>query len=270
MSTNILERLGIKPPRDENNGEAPRVKLSMPDSEPWREGLIESGVEEFLGSPERWPNRWDKVYEREGVPHDLQHPYFGFDYIQGRILSSGAENVLDIAMGPGRHTIPLAEEGLKVYGFDLSPKALELARGQMSSRGLSGELVLADMFSTYPYPSSFFDSVIAIQAIYHGYPPHMKAAMSEIHRVLRPGGVFAFTVSMDLGRAMLGAKELKYKKVSKFKNTYIPKAGREKDIPHYYPDEGELEAMLRPDFNELEMFVDMDHKYRLITCVSNQ
>jgi SAM-dependent methyltransferase len=230
---------------------------------------IETGLDRILEGPDRWPNRWDEVYSREGIPADLQHPFYGFDYITSKFQRGGSENVLDVAMGPGRHALPLAERGLKVHGFDLSRKALDLACEQLSRRNLSCSLTQADMFGTYPYAENIFDSVIAIQAIYHGYPPHMQAAIGEIYRVLRPGGVFAFTVSMDRERAMMGARKYIYDEAEGYPNTFIPKAGRERGIPHYYPDEHELEAMLRPAFNNIEMFVDMDHKYRLVTCISN-
>jgi ubiquinone/menaquinone biosynthesis C-methylase UbiE len=52
--------------------------------------------------------------------------------------------VLEVACGTGRITIRLAEDGMDVAGFDLSPELLEIARGK--SVGMSNvNWVLGDM-----------------------------------------------------------------------------------------------------------------------------
>lgn len=233
-----------------------------------------------------WVNPWDELYEEIGIPEDLERPYFNFNFIISLIEDLqqpedrvGKKKVLDVAMGPGRHAIALAEKGYEVYGFDLSENALELAKDQLSERGLSCDIKVGDMFERYDYPENFFDAVVAIQAIYHGCPPHMQESLNQIHRVLRPGGLLAFTVSRDCERPLTDTNGLRYKataledrdyvKVKGFEDTYVFLHGREEGLPHFYPNEEKLEDMLwEAGFNNLQMYKDSERRYRVIWCKS--
>src|SRR5688500_13462732 len=59
-------------------------------------------------------------------------------------LDDGGE-VLDLACGPGRHSIPLAQRGFTVTGVDQSQFLLERARSRSAQEGVSVEWVKADM-----------------------------------------------------------------------------------------------------------------------------
>lgn len=237
------------------------------------------------GLPSReWKNPWDNIYATKGVPEDLKQPYFNFEFIMGEIERleqpagrSQRKRVLDVAMGPGRHAIALCEAGFDVCGFDISQRALDLAVKEIKERGLECNMSIGDMFGKYQYQDSFFDAVVAIQAIYHGYPPHMKAALNEIKRVLRPGGLLAFTVSMDCerpmtdtdGRKFVGKalEERDYYEVDGYEDTYVFHHGREAGLPHFYPGEDILEMMLwQSGFNNLQSYKDHERKYRLVWC----
>ncbi|MFC4545765.1 class I SAM-dependent methyltransferase [Paenactinomyces guangxiensis] len=53
--------------------------------------------------------------------------------------------VLDIACGTGRMTIPLAERGYDMTGFDITPEMLEAAKQKALDRGVSVHWIQADM-----------------------------------------------------------------------------------------------------------------------------
>ncbi len=210
-----------------------------------------------------WINVWDSIFRR-GVPEDLLNPYGRFDIILNKLLEAGTKKVLDVAMGVGRHAAILANSGLEVYGFDLSDSALSLAKKELGRRNLRCQMVKEDMFNSYPYRDNFFDGVVAIQAIYHGYKNHMVKALSEIHRVLKKGGLLAFTVSTDKKRSALGSKSKEIIKIAT--NTYMAASGREKGIPHYYPTPDEVVTILKPKFGNISIIVDDRNKYLLIVC----
>lgn len=210
-----------------------------------------------------WINSWEKIFKK-GVPDDLLKPYSHFDGILRKLIDSKAKKVLDVAMGAGRHTICLAEAKFKVYGFDFSQSALDLAQKNLSKRHLKVEMVVGNMFGIYPYPDNFFDGVVAIQAIYHGYRKHMIKALSEIHRVLKKNGILGFTVSMDKERSTMGSKGKKIIQIEA--DTYKALDGREKGIPHFYPSSSQLLKMLETKFDNIEIFEDNKNKYLLVTC----
>jgi SAM-dependent methyltransferase len=62
--------------------------------------------------------------------------------------------VLDLACGPGRHSIELARRGYRVTGVDRTPAYIEEARSRAIDAGLDVEFVVDDMRS-FKRPDSF-------------------------------------------------------------------------------------------------------------------
>lgn len=95
--------------------------------------------------------------------------------------------VLDVATGAGYIASKAAELGAISTGLDFSQAQIELARKTFTNvafrRGNAQDL---------PFESSTFDAVVIGFGMNH-FPCPEKAA-SEVWRVLKPGGVFAFTV----------------------------------------------------------------------------
>lgn len=67
-------------------------------------------------------------------------------------LDSGA--VLDLACGPGRHSVPFAAKGFMVTGVDLSPFLLESAKKYADSANVAMEWIQEDM-RRFRRPGSF-------------------------------------------------------------------------------------------------------------------
>ncbi len=77
----------------------------------------------------------------------------------------------------------LRDRGAIVTGFDSSTKMLELARRRL---GTGADLQAADLGSPLPFPDGAFDDVI-VSLVLH-YLEDWTAPLSELRRVLRPGG----------------------------------------------------------------------------------
>ncbi|HEX2851577.1 MAG TPA: methyltransferase domain-containing protein [Acidimicrobiales bacterium] len=100
-------------------------------------------------------------------------------------------SLLDVGCGPGTITVDLAsriEPGL-VVGVDAAEDAIAAAREEATRRGVTNvELRVADVYSL-PFPDGSFDVVHAHQVLQHLGDP--VAALREMRRVCRPGGVVA-------------------------------------------------------------------------------
>jgi ubiquinone/menaquinone biosynthesis C-methylase UbiE len=99
-------------------------------------------------------------------------------------------HVLDVGCGYGRIAIPLAERGYSVVGLDISPNLLRAARREAGRRGVSVPFNLGSM-TAMPYPDAAFDAVISLWTAFYEVllESEQVAALSEMRRVLRPGGV---------------------------------------------------------------------------------
>jgi SAM-dependent methyltransferase len=109
------------------------------------------------------------------------------------------ERVLDLGCGAGRHAFEALRRGAHVVALDTDEGELQQVRDMFAAMSEAGEVparasaaaVIADA-TAMPFPDGSFDRVIAAEVLEH--IPADQAAMNEIARVLRPGGVAAVTV----------------------------------------------------------------------------
>jgi len=103
--------------------------------------------------------------------------------------------LLEIGVGTGALLPELARRGGKVIGVDHSPAMLDEARRRMAKEGQNGaELRLGEM-THLPIADGGAGCVVANMVLHHA--PDPQAVLSEIYRVLQPGGTL---VLADLAR----------------------------------------------------------------------
>jgi ubiquinone/menaquinone biosynthesis C-methylase UbiE len=101
-------------------------------------------------------------------------------------LSEGAD-VLEVAPGPGYFSIEMARLGrVHVTGLDISHTFVEIARANAQRAGVPVTFSEGDA-SRMPFPEGSFDLVVCQAAFKNFSRP--QAAVDEMYRVLRPGGV---------------------------------------------------------------------------------
>jgi ubiquinone/menaquinone biosynthesis C-methylase UbiE len=124
-------------------------------------------------------------YQREAFEAGagLRHVSEGELSIVGRRLGRvTGRDVLDVGIGTGRFARMLVGRGANVVGMDFSNEMLsECARNEPRVRLVHGRLG-----ARLPFPDAAFDDVVCIRVI--KYVPDWDAALSEIRRVMRPGG----------------------------------------------------------------------------------
>jgi SAM-dependent methyltransferase len=92
--------------------------------------------------------------------------------------------VADLGCGPGHVTGWLAARGATAVGVDLSPGMIEVARREQPG----AEFRVGDLLSL-PAADGEFGAVIAFYSVIHLTPGELPAALAELYRVLRPGGL---------------------------------------------------------------------------------
>lgn len=92
--------------------------------------------------------------------------------------------VLEVAIGTGLN-LPHYDAGVLVTGIDLSPEMLDQARRRAADLGREVDLQEGDAHEL-SFGDSAFDTVVCTLSLCN--IPDVERALSEMHRVLRPGG----------------------------------------------------------------------------------
>jgi ubiquinone/menaquinone biosynthesis C-methylase UbiE len=102
------------------------------------------------------------------------------------------QRVLEVGYGSGVAFLNLAERFSEIHGVDLHDRGAEVA-ASFARHGLRPVLRQANV-CRLPYPDNHFDAALAISIHEHLQPQEQKAALREVHRVLKPGGVYVIGV----------------------------------------------------------------------------
>lgn len=108
--------------------------------------------------------------------------------VQFSRIKSGS--MLDVGCGTGVVAITAAKLGLDCTGIDLSPVLIEHAQKNASIAGVQVKFEEGDV-ELLPYPDHTFDAVLS--QFGHMFAPRPQIAISEMLRVLKPGGIIAFS-----------------------------------------------------------------------------
>jgi arsenite methyltransferase len=104
------------------------------------------------------------------------------------VLNPG-DAVLDLGCGAGVDSLVAARlvgAGGRVVGLDLTPAMIERARGNQARLGLANLTFQVGNAEALPFPDQDFDAVIS-NGVFN-LTLDKEKALSEAHRVLKPGG----------------------------------------------------------------------------------
>lgn len=194
---------------------------------------------------------WEKIFKERGYFFIDPHPNMA--RLAELFNGNDVKRILDLGCGTGRHLVYLSKIGFQMDGFDSSPHAISLAQKWLDEEGLTATIQKHPMEQSFPYPDMSFDAVISVQVIHHNFLRNILFTISEIERVLKPGGFIFITVPLLGPKPVSPEEDWQLRQVED--GTYIPQSGPESGIPHHYFTEGELcEVFSR--FEPLEIYID--------------
>ena len=142
--------------------------------------------------------------------------------------------ILDLGAGVGRHALALNSAGFDVAALDAAPGGL--AKINRAAPEVETKLGRMDQL---PFSDACFDHVLSWNVIYHGDETVVLNTISEVRRVLKPGGTFLLTM-LSKRRLCLDRKNLNGPcEISR--NTWVfDENSSDKIHPHYYCDAIEM------------------------------
>lgn len=147
-----------------------------------------------MGSDERTsaPAAYDDfavAYAREN-DGNLHNAYYERPAMLRLAGDVSGRRILDLGCGSGPLSAALRENGADVSGFDASSAILDEARRRL---GADTDLRVGDLADPLPYADREFDDVIASLVLH--YLRDWGAPLSELNRILRPGGRLILSVN---------------------------------------------------------------------------
>jgi len=100
--------------------------------------------------------------------------------------------LLNVGCAHGPDFLPF-RDGFELYGVDFSAEMLKFAEKYARKFDFTVELTLSDV-RHLPYPDQTFDWAISVATYHHLKGEDQLAAISELKRVLKPGGEAFITV----------------------------------------------------------------------------
>ena len=204
------------------------------------------------------PHGWENYYREQPDTHrHISHE----DAKRLHLLfkTERVDRLLDLGCGDGRHLKYFSQRGYHVYGFDISPSALHSAADWLMADGLCAELACGNM-TDLPWSSGFFDAIVSVQVLNHGYRQEIQSAIHETFRILKTGGWFY--LCLQTGPVPDPAENPSIQIIAP--DTYITISKDEEiGVPHYCFTEGEIMKDLSPFNLETGPYLDKRGK----TCL---
>ncbi|MBQ4369910.1 MAG: class I SAM-dependent methyltransferase [Oscillospiraceae bacterium] len=140
-----------------------------------------------------WNDSWSRIgserIKEDSARHDMSE-----DAVIRYLKDRGAAEVCDAGCGCGFYSLKLASHGFNVSGFDISPKAVELARLTLSESDFPTQSFRAADIAETGFADGRFDAVVARDVLDHMPIKAAVSAVKELLRITRPGGCVLITL----------------------------------------------------------------------------
>lgn len=139
-----------------------------------------------------WNELW-RGADKQRIEKYIRDFDFKPDAIIGEMSLSKAKKVCDAGCGCGVYALKLAMNGFNVSGFDISGDAIDIARKLAADAKVAAEFTTASVTAT-EYEDGYFDAVVCRDVIDHMKKAEGKAAVKELLRITKQGGIVYITL----------------------------------------------------------------------------
>ena len=144
---------------------------------------VKNDLEFYDENADNWWDEKSKIY----ALYHLNKPRF--EFFDRHATNWQGLKTLDVGCGGGFSCEFMAERGAIVSGIDQSEKCVQAAKNHAAISGFEINY-RQGLAENMPYDDNTFDVVICVDVLEH--VADYKQVVSEVHRILKPGGLFFF------------------------------------------------------------------------------
>ena len=137
-----------------------------------------------------------RIHDESAADYDRQARecgYHGHELLFGMCYEfiKPGDKLLDVGIGTGLSSVLFAKAGVEIHGLDGSEAMLNICR----KKNIAHDLKLFNLDELpLPYSDATFDHVICV-GVFHFFPI-IEPIVSEVPRIMKKDGIFAFTVAV--------------------------------------------------------------------------
>ncbi|HHT43403.1 MAG TPA: methyltransferase domain-containing protein [Firmicutes bacterium] len=106
------------------------------------------------------------------------------------------EQIIDLGCGTGNLTLPLAQQGFRLTGVDLSKEMIAQAQAKAAQYGLEIPFYAADLTEFLAAGSSFDTAISGCDVLNYVITPEgLQRAFASVYQLLSPGGFWLFDLN---------------------------------------------------------------------------
>lgn len=138
------------------------------------------------------------LYERADI-YDLLENEEKYQWVKRHwatlLEGRGIRSLLDVSIGSGGTTLPLAELGVRLYGSDLSGSMLERCGEKAKAKGLSADLRQSDFRELTAHFDRQFDCVASTgNSIAYVTNGEAERVLEQMDALVKPGGYLYYDI----------------------------------------------------------------------------
>ena len=133
-------------------------------------------------------NHWDNLADRQEEDNNKFDKTVAKLIVNTKKYLKAGDTVIDYACGTGNKTIMLADSVKKIYGIDISPKAIKIAGEKAEEKGITNiEYSNKDIFDE-AFKKGSFDAIIAFNILH--LLDDQDSTVKRINELLKPDGFY--------------------------------------------------------------------------------
>ena len=140
---------------------------------------------EFVSQSSKYWNKAAEKYEKSPIPDEALYRKTLSE--MQNVLSPNMQ-VLELGCGTGTTSVHIAPYVNKIEAIDISEKMLEIAREKSIKAGIENISFTCGTLIGHNAETDYFDAVLGLHVLH--LLPDRQAVVSEIARILKPGGIF--------------------------------------------------------------------------------